>query len=179
MSRWFRIKNTEPPWGDYGSILISGMTSLRSASGQLPYERVGPFMPPITIAGISNLIVSNDFKQQMEASSLLGLTFREVEKRRIVRLDWRWWDVTADEPKQYPAGSEPENYILGRKHDPDLADEMGMIWEVVVDATVDEPAQNDLVRSAPSPFSRLLGSEAAAEWLRASAAEWLALLPEP
>lgn len=177
MPRWFRIKNTDPPWGDYGSILVSGITSRRLDNGRLPYERVGPFMPPITIAGISNLIVSDEFKRQIEGSPVAGLTFLEVEKRRIVRLDWRSWDLTAENPQKYPAGADPENYILGRKHNPELAEAMGSIWEVVVDATVDEPGGNMIVRSAPTPFSHLLASEAAAGWLADNAADWLSITP--
>ena len=54
------------------------------------------------------------------------------------------------EPAKYPAGDEPEHYIEKRKHDPGLADQMGRIWELVIEATVDDPRDRDLVRSAPT-----------------------------
>ncbi len=131
-------------------------------------------MPPITIAGVSNLIASNDFTTELRASALQGLAYREVAKKRIVRLDWRSWDLNAADPAKYPAGNEPENYIDGRKHDPALADAMGEMWEVVVDRTVEDPMDADLVRSAATAFSHLLASEQAVEWFALHAPDSLA-----
>ena len=78
-------------------------------------------------------------------------------------------DVTA----MYPAGGEPENYVLGRKHDQATADALGPLWEVVIDRTLDNPGRADIVRSASSPFSRVLANEAAGAWLIEHCEGWL------
>jgi hypothetical protein len=61
------------------------------------------------------------------------MRFRPVIKRRIVHLDWHRWDPTAAEPVEYPDGGEPEDYILSRPHDPDLAEQMGTLWELCLE----------------------------------------------
>jgi hypothetical protein len=75
------LRNAEMPWGDYGNILLSGMTShLDRKNGLLQLERTGPFVPPLTISGISEIVVTNAFKQQLEKSSLSGFNFQPLIK---------------------------------------------------------------------------------------------------
>jgi hypothetical protein len=174
MAAWFRVRNAPAPWGDYGRVLISGITGKRDPDGRLEYERVGPYVPQVTIAGVSDVIVSNEFHEDLRESGLRGFDFREVNKKRIVRLDWSHWDRTAKEPLTYPPGGEPENYLERRKHDPALADQLGTLWEVLIRHTVDDPGDADLVRSAASSFSRILASSAAVDWLRLRVADLLA-----
>src|SRR5437588_831065 len=91
---WYRVRNVEMPWGDYGAMLLSGMTSRPDTQGRLPVERTGPFVPPITIAGVSDVIVTDSFRALLEQSGLRGLEFRETVLKRVVRVDWRRWDLT-------------------------------------------------------------------------------------
>ncbi len=86
---WSRLRNAEAPWGDYGHILVSGMTERRTPDGRLPLLRVGPFVPPITIAGVSDLLVTDEFRTLLSSSDLTGVRLAEAWKKRIVRLDWR------------------------------------------------------------------------------------------
>jgi hypothetical protein len=158
-------------------VLISGISGQRGPDGRLEYERVGPYVPQITIAGVSDLIASDDFHKNLLESGLRGFDFREVNKKRIVRLDWSDWDRTAKEPPTYPPGGEPENYVGRRKHDPALADQLGTLWEVIIHKTIDDSGDADLVRSAASRFSRILASSAAVDWLRPRVAEVLAFEP--
>ena len=97
----------------------------------------------------------------MEGSGLQGLVFRGVVKKRIVRVDWRAWDLPAREPERLPAGGEPENYILGRKHDEVLSEAIGPIWEIVVESAA-EVDSRDLIRT---PSGQIVVSERAREWL--------------
>lgn len=154
-------------------MLVSGLASYPGPDGRLSLERTGPFVPPITLAGISDLIVTDDFRHELERSELRGFSFRDVIVKRVVKLDWRSWDLNAPEPARYPAGSEPENYVLGRKHNPATAAAVGRLWEVVIDHVVDEPGDADLVRTAPTRFSSILASDKAREWLAQNAGEWL------
>ena len=48
-------------------------------------------------------------------------------------MEWERWDRDASEPPEYPEGGEPEGYILDRPHDERTAEEMGPLWEVVLD----------------------------------------------
>lgn len=134
MQKIYQLKNKIMPWGDYGDMLLSGMTGheSRDKNGMLQLERTGPFVPPIFISGISDVILSDTLKQQLQVSSLkLGdITFKPVTKKKIVKLDWHTWDLTAQEPKVYPEEGEPENYILRRPHNLNISNQLGELWEL-------------------------------------------------
>jgi hypothetical protein len=179
------------PWGDYGSILLSGMASRSAPEQSLELERTGPFIPPISFPGVSTVVVTEALKRQLERSGLAGLAFRPVVKKRIVRLEWETWDRTAEDPVKYPAGGEPESYILGRKHVPALAEAMGDLWEICLQAR----AATERVWTGPLPWdvdifvlrstwdgsdwflARGVGyvyvSERAKAWLEATVPEWV------
>jgi hypothetical protein len=127
------LRQPEFPWGDYSAILVSGMTAhLGRKDGLLQLERTGPFVPPISMPGIGDIVVTGQFKVQMEASGLTGFLFRPVIKKHIVHLEWDKWDSEALEPPMYPQTGEPEDYILLEPHSPSLADNMESLWEIVL-----------------------------------------------
>ena len=134
--RIYIIDGADAPWGDYGRLLVHGMSAhlgrKGGREGPIQLERTGPFVPPISFPGIGDVIVTDEMKQKMEEAGFRGITFRPVEKARIVEVAWHEWDLTALEPQYYPDDGEPEGYILGRPHSPDLAIAIGDIWEVVV-----------------------------------------------
>ena len=118
-------------WGDYADILVHGMSAhLSRRDGPLQLERVGPYVPPITFPGISDIVLTNAAKAFV-ASKLEGVSFRPIVLAKCVRIDWTAWDATRDEPVEYPEGGEPEDYILSRPHDAALASELGSFWELV------------------------------------------------
>ncbi len=130
---YYILKNCDVPWGDYGSILHTGMTGhLGRENGLLQLERTGPFVPPITDSGTCDFIITDDFRKKLEESGLTGFSFQPVVKKHIVKLDWHKWNRKLDEPPLFPSSGEPEDYILNRKHNPKLAEEIGSIWELVV-----------------------------------------------
>ena len=84
-SHIYALDASRMPWGDYGCILLSGMTShLERQNGLLQLERTGPFVPPISLPGIADIVVTNDFKHLLEGSGLTGFTFQPVIKKHIV-----------------------------------------------------------------------------------------------
>jgi hypothetical protein len=129
----FRLKNKPGPWGDYGSILINGMTRHLSREGDmLQLERTGPYIPSVTMPGIHDLVLT-DLAKQTVSQLLPSLQFRPVEKVHIVYSNWHEWDCKSEEPLVYPDTGEPEDYILEQPHDPIVASELGDIWEVIAD----------------------------------------------
>jgi hypothetical protein len=134
---FYKLDKTQlAPWGDYGDILHHGMTShLGRTNGLLSLERTGPYMPPITFSGIGDVVLNGRGRMLLEASGLTGFEFRPVHKAHIVRLPWQDWDLAADMPPILPESGEPEDYILEAPHDPQVADELGDVWELVVPET--------------------------------------------
>jgi hypothetical protein len=131
MAKFYTLDGPRSAWGDYSDILIAGISAhLDRKGGLIQLERTGPYVPPISFPGIGDIIVTNAFKQQLDASGLTGIRFQPVIKKRIVHLDWHLWDRTADEPQEYPKGGEPEGYVLDRPHAPETSKLMGDLWEV-------------------------------------------------
>lgn len=130
----FILRSSPSPWGDYGRVLRHGMTAHAppDSHARLTLERTGPFVPPITFPGISDIVVTDALRRDLEQAKLALPGFREVVKKRIVKLRWEEWDLSADEPERYPAGGEPESYVLGRKHNPLVAAQLGDLWELLV-----------------------------------------------
>ena len=82
---------------------------------------------------------------------------------RVVRLEWERWDQVGGQPQQYPPGGEPEDYILGRPHDPALAAQIGPVWEVLL-ADTGQQAGAGLVRDPKAPWL-INASPRARDWL--------------
>jgi len=178
------------PWGDYGNILGSGMSAhLSRKDGLIQLERTAPFVPPISFPGIGDIVVTGAFRAELEASGLTGFTFAPIIKARIVESNWETWDRGASKPNAHPPGGEPENYILARPHQPELADRVGALWELVpgLGGTVERrkigPGPRDveiLLRPCGTDdFFRAEGvrynyvTQRAMEWLVAHASEWV------
>ena len=129
--KFWTLEPASAGWGDYGRIAVHGMSTHlgRNAAGELRLERTGPHVPPLTLPGISDAVATRGFREELEASGLVGLSFRPIEKARIVRVDWAGWppDRVPDTVK-----GEPEHLLLGRRHDPALAESIGPLWEIVL-----------------------------------------------
>jgi hypothetical protein len=124
-------------WGDYGDILQHGMTAHSPRlNGRLALERTGPYIPPITLPGLGDMVLTSEARRLLESSGLTGFTFLPVEKTLVVELRWETWDRNAEEPPEWPESGEPEDYILGQAHSPAAAAGLGDLWEVVVPRTV-------------------------------------------
>src|SRR5258708_4824998 len=95
-------------WGDYGHILQHGMAGHRPrGDGRLALERTGPYIPPITLPGIGEVVVTSAARQLLESSELTGFSFQPVDKVLTVELHWEDWDLSADEPPHFPDSGEP------------------------------------------------------------------------
>ena len=136
MQKFYELEEPKSPWGDYSSILIKGMSYHSSRKdGLIQIERTGPYVPPISFPGIGDIVVTDVFRRQLESSGLTGLRFQPVIKKHIVHLDWQTWDQTAKEPAEYPQGGEPEGYVLDRPHSARVSDQIGDLWELLLEQT--------------------------------------------
>lgn len=131
--RFFSLERCPPAWGDYGDILHHGMAWRDEKDCLLRLERTGPLVSSITLPGISNIVVTDSFRADLETSNLTGISYRPLIKHQIVNLDWSDW--TSEEPGFYPESGEPEAYIYDEPHSPEAADQMPVLWELVVDET--------------------------------------------
>ena len=184
-------------WGDYGYILQHGMTAHSPRiDGRLALERTGPYIPPITLPGIGNLILTSEARKFLETSGLTGFSFLPVEKILIVELPWEAWDLSKEEPPEIPESGEPVDYVLGRPHSPATAAAIGEVWEVVVPQTATvlrpTPVVNsykdlkldlstwngaDLIRA--QGYGSVLFSERASRWLSERWGEYVRFDPFP
>ena len=132
MKDWYTV-STQTKWGDYWRILIAGMTAhLPRRGDRLQLERTGPFVPPMVTSGMDDLIIVERMKATMQlCQGVIG--FRPVHKSRIVRLDWVLWQLDGDCPELLRF-QEPEDVVLQGEHDHQLADEIGEIYEVLLDS---------------------------------------------
>ncbi len=134
MAKFYLLKRHRHKWGDYYDILMHGMSwHLGRKDGLIQLERTGPFMPPVSLPGVGDIVVTDAFRRELEASGLVGLHFQPVVKKLIVRSDWHTWDKEADSPLEIPApDGEPEDYVLGRHHSATTAKQIGQLWELTL-----------------------------------------------
>lgn len=149
---FYLLHRPDVPWEDYGDVLVAGLTErLPRVEGCLQLERVGPFVPSITVSG-DNVIVTDALRRRLEASGLTGFSFRPIHKARIVYLDWSAWDRDAEAPAELPDSGDPDDYILARPHDPVLAEGMGALWELLAE----EGGELEKVSVGPNPWQARL-----------------------
>jgi hypothetical protein len=190
------LKRARSRWGDYSHVLVSGMSAhLKREDCLIQLERTGPFVPPITFPGIGDVVVTDSFRRDIEASGLTGMTFQPVHKRRIVHLEWEKWNWAGEEPDEYPPGGQPEAYILNRPHSPSLAEAIGDLWGLLPQECVElqrvkigaKPG-NVEIRVVASTWDRTdffrgkgyhynYVSDRARSWLEKNAGEWVTFDP--
>jgi hypothetical protein len=187
--KFYRV-SSRSLWGDYGSILISGMSRhLPRRDNLIQLERTGPFIPPITLPGLEDVVATSVLKSELEASGFTRLAFAPVLKARIVEYHWEHWDLTTEKPAEYPETGEPENYILARPHSAPIAEQLGDLWEVILP----EDAEVEAIRIGQGVWEyrvnlstwqgshlfrakgkrHVIATEAARSWLKDRAQEWL------
>lgn len=179
--KYYRLRNKEINWGDYGDILLSGMTAHLERDGNLlQLERTGPFQPAIILSGYEDLLVTDTLKNKIESDQVSRLDFLPVVRKHIVFLDWTNWDLKADEPKFYPENGDPENYILGMPHSPEVASSMEKVWEVVVphngkftDSLSFIPGEKNIELMKAENSGWFIATEKMKNWLETNNSEWL------
>jgi hypothetical protein len=189
-------------WGDFGDALISGDARRETDDGPLSLHRTGPFLPPISFPWITNtggyaVVVTSEFKQQLEELKLPDVTFREAAKTRIIPLAWERWDRSSRVPRVPPDEGEPENYIEDKAHDPNSAAKMSRAFELVapvgpvgVDQVEDPewgyldefeaetiPAEVPPITRSHPTHGRLVVNEWMKAWLGDNAGEWVRFSP--
>jgi hypothetical protein len=177
----YTLKSAAPPWGDYGNVLWHGLAT--EERGALILERTGPFVPPITFPGLT-IVVTDGLRRLLDVEAFSGYEWRPVIKKRVVALDWTEWDLSAEDPGTYPAGGEPENYILGRKHNEQAARAMTDLWQLYVIETPGLQKEGGAIESSlyrgqdicrGHTCGHLYISARLKDWLEGHVAEWVSI----
>lgn len=177
--KYYRLKNKGLPWGDYGYILLAGMTTrLDRHDGKLQLERTGPFQPNLIISGIDDLLATDSFKREIQQAGFSNLDFRPVIKKHISFVDWTTWDLSAEEPQFYPESGEPEGYILELPHSVEVANRMENVWEILVPEYEDDKEGQEIFSGdKPLDLIKVNGWTVVTEklriWLEENRANWI------
>jgi hypothetical protein len=105
---------------------------------------------------------------------------------RVVQIPWQDWDAGNPEPASYPAGGEPENYLLRRKHSESAASTIPPLFERYVQDTPGLQSEgmrfnakrwngNDIARA--SNWGHIFVTERLARWLVNEVPMWVSLAP--
>ena len=192
-----KFYEVRPPgvWGDYGSILFGGMTQrVGRRKGRLQLERTGPFIPPISLASYSDLLVTEEMRVKLLDSNLAKLQFRPVIKKRVSLLRWEKWNRSRDIPSKYDfVIEEPEDFILKFPHSEEASEQMGDVYEVIppkcgqcvcqdhewrLDSTDWDGSSHIFLAESPSPGDHVLFvSEIGKRWIEIEAPGWLKFDP--
>ncbi len=111
--------------GDYLRIMVCGIVV--DSSQELVLRRTGPYVPAVSIAGMGHLIIREAVVPLFK--NLSGVKgFRKVVKEKVVRVAWEpgsEWDTWSYR--------EPESAIEDGEHDERLSDEIGELYEVLLE----------------------------------------------
>ncbi|MSR65540.1 MAG: hypothetical protein EXS18_07150 [Verrucomicrobiae bacterium] len=99
-----------------------------SEIGHLLLQRIGPACPDIQNFSPS-YVIRDSLKQRLE--KILGIEFFPVYLSKVVPLKWELGEPVPNNYKRV-YGYEPEDYILNGPHSPEVADQMGAFYEVVL-----------------------------------------------
>jgi hypothetical protein len=128
--------------GDYERLFLSGYSSGRTGD-QLKLRRTGPAVPPITVVGIGDLVVTESARASLE--SVAGVRgFRPVLIEQATRFKRPKSGFNPSSREMIRFG-EPESIIDDGPHDPTLLKEMGTLYEVLleIDGVIDEDYDDD------------------------------------
>jgi hypothetical protein len=166
-------------WGDYGDVLINGISWIEDENlntEHVQLQRSGPFIPPLTFPSTCDIVVTDAIRKRLEESGLTGISFKPVLKVKLVKINWHEWDRDS-RPEKYPAGGEPENYILRRKNRPELHEQIGDLWELCLSLKT-QASELDLFRIGEDyPPFKYVASRKAARWLLENVKDWVTITP--
>jgi len=132
----YLLESKNMPWGDWGDILWTGITPRDPVSNLVCIERTGPFSPLLYLSN-NDFIFTNQAKSLYDDSSLLGIKFLyEIEKKRIVKLDWKNWDDKQHITNYIDIDGEPEDIILRGINDNELMGNMPVYWLACIDSNI-------------------------------------------
>ena len=134
--KYYTVKNKIMPWGSYGEMLWQGIYSYDKDTNSHMVFRTGAFCPSIYRSQYNRespvLIVKEDVLRYVTEANLTGFVLQPVSKEKIVKLDWKNWDLQAPEPLVYPSGSmDAEEYITRRKHNEAVAEQIGNLFALI------------------------------------------------
>jgi hypothetical protein len=147
--------------------------------------RAGSFIAPITFPW-PTIVLTHNLERKLQAQGFTGYETRPVTIGKVVDIPWERWNADSEEPEIFPAGGEPENYILKRAHSPAVASALPALREVVVPDTPglqmeggafdhSKYSGQDWARGSKWGFTFV--SDRLTDWLRKEVPEWIIVEP--
>lgn len=155
----FLIENKTPPWGDWGDILWTGLTPWDENKQSIAIERTGPFTPKAYFSS-NNFIFTKEIKELIENSSLKGIKFLyEIEKKKIINLDWTKWDVNKDITDYLDDLYEPVDLIFDGINDVKLNQDMPDYYLSSIESQIHLNKNKLIDMQNPSEYITFVGNE--------------------
>ncbi len=117
-------KNTDIK-GDFADILWNGFIVHSRKKDHTVVERFGGYVPPIYTDG-RQIILTDEIKKQLEQTDLQGIEFKEVEKRKIIKGDWKNFSFGFFEKFDDPTFDPIEK----GKHSEEASEQMPKLWRI-------------------------------------------------
>ncbi len=117
-------KNTDIK-GDFANILWNGFIIHSRKKDHTAVERFGADVPPIYTDG-RQIILTDEVKKQLEQTELQGFEFKEVEKRKIIKGDWKNFSFDFFEKFNDPTFDPIEK----GKHSEEASQKMPKLWRI-------------------------------------------------
>lgn len=186
----YRLRRPDLPWGDYGDVLAHGFAELSQNGSQLELQRTGPFIPPFSQPSWLYVVVTETLLSDMKNAGLTGFTTIPVVVTKSPKIDWQQWEPYGKQEMKYPAGGEPENYILRRKHSPAASAGFGnlsaLLFQPAIDFVYGQHAHVVAASWAGTDFFVARGerpiynyvSERGRDWLNEHVGSWVAFEEE-
>lgn len=179
----YLLENKKMTWGDWGDVLWAGISPHDAFSNLVCIERTGPFSPPLYLSN-NNFIFTNEARLLFKHSSLRGLKFLyEIEKKRIVKLDWHNWDDKQHISNYLDIEGEPEDIILKGRNDYELVDKMPIYWLAYIESKIhlfidkksksNNPSDYIFVEGAGECSDFFIGVERTGIYITQKAKDWI------
>ncbi|NNE22975.1 MAG: hypothetical protein HKN11_10235 [Rhizobiales bacterium] len=183
MSTYYEISEPDVVWGDYGRFLFSGMNGNEVGDARFPVKlmRTGPFVPKLSFPW-GYFVLHADIGRALETQHFKGVRLADVELAKIVNVNWHEWDQSSNDPERYPAGGEPENYVLRRKHSDAVASQLPKLVALDVPVLQEPPKRTPLEAEGVDPSTdafewgwRLYASEKLMGWFKEMVPECISI----
>ncbi len=122
----FVVRTTDDMCGDYGEILLRGITSNLPADGTVCLDRTGPYIPSAAVMDEHLLLPERELSRFMDRWGA-GFVVNGIQVTKLVRFEFTLDELPRIADRIF---GEPESIIIEGQHDEDLLQSMEKIYSV-------------------------------------------------